>query len=517
MNTNRKILTLGLIVLTMAIASSCKRDAVKTPSPVGPSSLATLLTVSANPNVIYAGSVRGTTVITATLKKFNGTPLSDKTVFFEIGDKDGNTLNVGFFEDQPAVASKITDGAGMVKVVYRGPLSEEITQTGAIYVWVSAAWEGAEFITERLALQILQEPIETWYLAVAVNPNVMLAGTERERASVIALLTRADGSPVPNKQVSFKVIDNTEVATVLNVGFFEDNKSSITKITDKQGMVSTRYYGPLSEEIDASQTVNILGIANFYGQAHVETKAPLQLIKGTLTSWILTVQAKPNVLVAGTTREESVVTATLIDIHGTPLANKSVTFKVADSTGAEQNVGYFDGGKTYYTKATDSQGQVRVRYYGPLASEITSSMTVYIWGTAGFQGQEFVEGNSPIHILQDLRTLTFDAAAYPSVLFATSERPKSTIRATVKLGAIPVKGRRVYFSILNNALGKFGNGNRSQIATTNDSGEASVTYLGPTKNEFNWEIGIYIRAQLETLGTEEMTFKDVYVRIKKQE
>lgn len=40
MNANRKILTLGLIVLTVAVASSCKRDAVKTPSPVGPSSLA---------------------------------------------------------------------------------------------------------------------------------------------------------------------------------------------------------------------------------------------------------------------------------------------------------------------------------------------------------------------------------------------------------------------------------------------------------------------------------------------
>jgi len=517
MNTNRKILTLGLIVLTMAAASSCKRNAVGTPSPVGPSSLATLLTISANPNVIYAGSVRGTTVITATLKKFNGTPLSDKTVFFEIGDKDGNKLNVGYFEDQPVVASKVTDGAGMVKVAYRGPLAEEIPQDGAVYIWVRAAWEGPEFITERLALQILQEPIETWFLAVAVNPNVMLAGAARERASVVALLTRADGSPVPNKQISFKVIDNTEAATVLNIGYFEDNKSSITKITDEQGMVSTRYYGPLSEEITASQTVNILGIANFYGQAHVETKAPLQLIKGTVVDWILTIQNKPNVLVAGTKREESVVTATLVNIHGTPLANKSVTFKVADSTGADQNVGYFDGGKPFYTKATDAAGQVRVRYYGPLASEITSSITVYIWGTVGYQGQEFIEGNSPIEILQDLRTLTFDAAAYPSVIYATSQRPESKIKATVKLGAMPVKGRRVYFSILNNALGKFSNGTKAIYATTNDKGEASVTYFGPTKTEFNWEIGVYIRAQLETVGTEEMTYKDVYVRILKQQ
>ncbi len=515
MNTKRTLITLGLIVLAVAAVSSCKRDAVKTPSPVGPSSVATLLMVSANPNVIYAGSSRGTTVITATLKKYNGTPLSDKTIYFEIGDADGNKLNVGFFEDQQGVASKITDGTGTVKVVYRGPLAEEITQTGAIYIWVRAAWEAADFITERVALQILQEPLEAWYLAVAATPNVLVAGTERERSQIAAQLTKSDGSPIPNKSITFKISDDT--GTPLNIGYFEGNKTYITKVTDERGMITTRYYSPLSEEITQSQTVYIWGTADYQGQAFVEGSTPIQILQEPVSSWTLTVQTNPNVLVAGAAREDSAVTAILTKPNGAPIANKSVTFKVADSTGTQQNVGYFEGNQTYITKVTDSQGRVHTRYYGPLASEITSSLTVYIWGTVGYQGQDFIEGSAPIQILQDLQTLTFSAVANPNVLFATSTRPKSEIRATAKLGAMPVKGRRVYFSILNNAPGKFGNGTRSQIATTDENGEAAVTYLGPTKDEFNWEIGIYVRAQLETTGSEPMIYSDVYIRVKKQE
>jgi hypothetical protein len=517
MSTKRSLITIGLIVSVLAVVSSCKRDAVQTPSsPVGPSTMSTLLLVSANPNVIYAGSSRGTAVVTATLKKYNGTPLSDRTVYFTVGDVDGNALNVGYFEGQKGVASKITDGTGTVKIVYRGPLDEEITTTGAIYIYARAAWEGAEFITERVSLQILQEPLETWYLAVEANPNVLIAGTDRQSSTIRAQLTKADGSPVPNKPITFKVADDT--GTPVNLGYFDGYKTYITKTTDEQGMVTTRYYGPLAEEITQSQTVNIWGTATFQGQAFVDGYTPIQILQERLPAWTLTIQAIPNVLVAETTvREQSMITATLTNPNGGPIANKSVTLKVADSTGTPLNLGYFDGYKTYITKTTDSQGRIRTPYYGPLASEITSSMTVYIWGTVGFQGQEFIEGNSPIQILQDLRTLTFDAVANPNVLYATKTRPKSKITATARLGAIPVKGRRVFFSILNNAPGKFANGTRSAIATTDENGNAVVTYLGPTQDEFTWEIGIYLRAQLETTGSEPMTFTDVYIRVKKKE
>jgi len=515
MNTKKTLIAVGLILLVMGAASSCKRSGVQSPSPLGPSTLATLLLASANPNVLYAGSARGTAVITATLKKFNGTPLAERTIFFEIGDADGNKLGVGYFEDQTTVASKVTDGTGTVKIVYRGPLDQEITADGSIFIWVKAAWEGPEMISERVEIRIVQEPLETWYMAVAANPNVLVAGIERQRSSITAVLTKSDGSPIPNKPITFKVADDT--GTPINLGYFDGYKTYITKVTDEQGMVTTPYYSPLAEELTQSQSVYIWGTATFQGQAFVEGYTPIQILQERIPAWTLTIQTIPNVLVAGATREESAITAILTNPNGGPIANKSVTLKVADDTGTPINLGYFDGYKTYITKVTDAQGRIRTRYYGPLASEVTSSMTVYIWGTVGFQGQEFIEGNSPIQILQDLRTISFDAAAYPSVLFASKTRPKSEIRATVKSGQIPVKGRRVFYSILNNAPGKFSNGKRSIIATTDANGETAVTYLGPLASEFDWEIGVYIRAQLETSGNEEMIFEDVYIRVKKQE
>jgi hypothetical protein len=515
MKTNKALIALGLILLVAAAASSCKRDGVQSPSPVGPSTLATLLLASANPNVLYAGSARGTTVITATLKKYNGTPLADRTIYFEVGDASGNKLNIGFFEDQPAVASKVTDGTGTVKVVYKGPLDQEITGDGAIYIWVRAAWEGAEMISERVALQIVHEPLEAWYLALAANPNVLVAGIERQRSFVTAALTKQDGSPIPNKSITFKVADET--GTPVNLGYFEGNKTYISKVTDERGLVTVRYFSPLGDELTQSQTVYIWGTASFQGQDFVEGSTPIQILQEPVTDWALTVQAVPNVLIAGGVREQSAITATLTKPNGAPIPNKSVTLKVADQTGTQQSVGYFEGKQTYITKVTDAQGRIRTNYYGPLGAEITSSMTVYIWGTVGFEGTEFIEGNAPVQILQDLQNLNFDAAAYPNVLFATKTRPKSEIKATVRLGAVPIKGRRVFFSILNNAPGKFDNGKRSIIGTSDANGETSVTYLGPLASEFDWEIGVYIRAQLETLGTEEMTFKDVYIRVKKQE
>lgn len=515
MNAKKTLIALGLIALVAAGTSSCKRDGVQSPSPLGPSTFATLLLASANPNVIYAGSSRGTTVITAVLKKFNGTPLPDRTIYFEVGDAQGNKLDVGFFEDQPAVASKVTDGTGTVRILYKGPLDEEITGDGTLYIWVRAAWEGAEMITERVALQVLHEPLETWFMTLAANPNVLVAGTDRQRSTILAALTKSDGSPIPNKPVTFKVADET--GTPVNLGFFDTNKTYITKSTDEQGLVRVAYFSPAADEITQSQTIYIWGTASFQGQDFVEGSTPIQILQEPISGWTLTVQAVPNVLIAGTMREESAITATLTRPNGAPIANKSVTLKVADQTGTAQNVGYFDGHQTYLTRVTDDQGRIRVRYFGPLGAEIASSMTVYIWGTVGFEGTEFIEGNAPVQILRDVQTLTFDAGAYPSVLYASSSRPKSQIKATVKLGIKPVAGRRVFFSILNNAPGRFANGTRSAVVVTDENGEAAATYLGPLASEFDWEIGVYIRAQLETQGTEEMTYKDVYVRVKKQE
>ena len=82
----KRVLTLALGLVLLLASSACTRHDVGTPSPVGPSSFAVLLKLSASPNVIGGGSDRQRSTISVSLKRFDGTPLAGRTVHFEIRD-----------------------------------------------------------------------------------------------------------------------------------------------------------------------------------------------------------------------------------------------------------------------------------------------------------------------------------------------------------------------------------------------------------------------------------------------
>jgi len=108
--------------------------------------------------------------------------------------------------------------------------------------------------------------------------------------------------------------------------------------------------------------------------------------------------------------------------------------------------------------------------------------------------------------------LTFELEARPNVLLATSERPVSEIRATVRKEGSPLHNAVVYFTILAGP-GMFSDYNSTRtIVLTDNAGVASITYLGPTKYEIGYDQDVYIRGQLET-STPNYIHKEVFIHI----
>jgi len=243
MNKNKTLILITLsLVLSIFIFTTCKRDAIEEPSPLGPSTYAILLSLEANPNVLFAGlSSRQMTTITATLKKYDGTPLSDKTIYFEVVDANGGRLDLGYFEGSGALQSKNTDGSGTVRVNYYGPLSPEITANGSIYIRGTVSWEGSQFIMETAPLLIIRDADQIVFNAEAI-PDVLYAGTTAPRSEIRATLA-VGGAPVPDYRVIFVLQQD--------IGSFADGTRNTFAMTNADGVASVTYVGPIFSGLPA--------------------------------------------------------------------------------------------------------------------------------------------------------------------------------------------------------------------------------------------------------------------------
>lgn len=241
------MVSLALMIFTFY---ACKRDAIEEPSPFGPSTFAILLNLSASPNVIFAGlTSRQISTITAILKKFDGTPLSGKTLYFEVVDSGGTRIeNMGYFEGNISLQSKNTDGSGTAKLNYYGPLSDEIAANGTVYIKATAAWEGSEFIIETAPLYIIRDADEVALTAEAV-PDVLYSGLSKPTAEIRAVV-RVGGAPVSDYPVYFGIQGN--------LGRFDDGSKNAQRLTNQDGVASIIYVGPGYWEIpSAGATVTI--------------------------------------------------------------------------------------------------------------------------------------------------------------------------------------------------------------------------------------------------------------------
>ena len=250
MKTNKKIflitVCLALLIFTFG---SCKSDVVDTPSPLGPSSISVILDLTANPNVIFAGLLdRQTTEVTASLTRYDGSPLSDKTVFFEVVDSAGTRMDLGYFDGNLSMQTVATDSSGMARTHYYGPLTDEVTADGYLYIRATVAWEGSQFITDLAPLFVVRDSDQIAFTAQAI-PDVLYAGDTRPTSEIRALLT-VGGAPAAGVPVYFVLNDD--------LGRFADGKRNTTVLTNDQGVASLTYVGPLWVELPPSgATVDI--------------------------------------------------------------------------------------------------------------------------------------------------------------------------------------------------------------------------------------------------------------------
>jgi len=247
MRSGIKIFGFILLALSLTVFTSCTKNKVEEPSPMGPAGFALSLKVSASSNVIFAGnSTRDTTTITASLKKYDGIPIAGKTIYFEVNDVNGiRTLDsIGYFEGHQAVAAKVTDGNGNVAVTYYGPKAAEVISNGYLNITANIAWDGAESVTEWAPVYVVRDFTDLIF-TVKVDPNVLWCSNTRPESIITVFFAVPDGTPVVGRKVFFEITSG--------LGNFSDGKTKTFKTTDSNGYVVMTYRGPTGGQMGMAE------------------------------------------------------------------------------------------------------------------------------------------------------------------------------------------------------------------------------------------------------------------------
>jgi hypothetical protein len=255
-------LLIFLLVVSLVSFYSC-RNKVEEPSPLGPSTFSILMIASANPNILVARDTgaRDTSNITVTLTTFQGVPLANETIIFDVYDtRINNTLrNYGYFEGNESVVAKATDSSGKVSVTYYAPVFEEIvlywneSPSGTlprlpyppetVHIRASLVWQGKEMISEFAQIQIVSELNKKIRLQAAPNVLWIISGDQKSRQSTLtATLADFNGAPVKGKKIWLEFLTGP--------GEFKQNgQRRISGKTDENGEVVVTYLAPKRGEI----------------------------------------------------------------------------------------------------------------------------------------------------------------------------------------------------------------------------------------------------------------------------
>ena len=256
-------LLIFLLVMSLVSFYSC-RNKVDEPSPTGPSTFSILMIASASPNVLVARSTgaRDTSNITVTLTTYQGTPLANETIIFDVYDMTyGNVLeNYGYFVGNQSVVAKTTDSHGRVSVTYYGPVLEEIVyyweeaepQTverplpyppEAVHIRASLSWQGKELINEFAPIQVVSELHKEIRLQAAPNVLWITGGSNKSRQSTLtATVADLKGAPVRGEKIWLTIQSGP--------GEFKQNgKRRISGKTDLNGKVVVTYLAPKRGDI----------------------------------------------------------------------------------------------------------------------------------------------------------------------------------------------------------------------------------------------------------------------------
>ena len=520
-----KTLIAGILTLAAAfLVPACSRDGVEEPNPTGPSTYSIVLKVTAATNTILAGQSRGSTAINATLKKYDGSPLANRTVFFELVKKDLTTKEeLGYLENAGIVTkAKTTDGSGNVSSIYFGPTADELTSFGvddtSIYIKLSCALENNNFVSDYAQIDIVSENAPmTPAIIVMANPNALYAGTQREPSDIFVKFTDSNGGPLGGKKLFFEIFNSDQTAKT-TLGYFAGNLAVVERTTDDAGIASVTYYGPTAAELTnldlENTTVNIKVTAAGYKDSEgnpYSVFSPINIISDS--TYIIIASSNPGTIMATDARGKSTIQASVRKRDGAALSGKKLIFEIfSDTAGTtKSDFGYFEGHTTVKTVTTDGGGNAKVVYYGPTSSEIEyfdppaenqnpDNQTVYIRVTAAVERPDSnasVFANAQVDIICEPVKYVVELRAYPAVLLAGTTRQPSDIVMTVKRNSQPVTGKKAYFLVQSPALGWFKDTKTAQSQDVLDgNGQAKVVYLGPLASELGQEeVGVIIEGR----------------------
>ncbi len=284
-----KLLLIFGLSISLLLSSSCKRNQIQEPSPVGPSTLSVILKLTTSTNVLFAGlESRPVTTITAHLSKYDGIPIPNRTIHFEIRDASGFPATIGFFDGNQSSKTVVTNSNGEASCQYYGPTASELPTYSEspndieIYIQAIVAGEGKEYIWERTPLYIIRDVIELDLQAYAV-PNVLWVTSTPPKAKINALVTLANGAPLVGARVFYKIRPLDEEGNE-GRGEFENGTRNIRTITNSEGKASVTYFGPYLPHFPANQdeawvTIRvILQTSGVNEDIYVDVK--IRLVKG---------------------------------------------------------------------------------------------------------------------------------------------------------------------------------------------------------------------------------------------
>jgi hypothetical protein len=139
------------IVLAAVLAGgpACKIDALKEPSPTGPSTIFQTFTLSVSSNVILAGETRAQVEVRAVVRQGNA-PVKDAVVYLTI------TSGPGYFSNFTQRVAVATDENGAAAVTYLGPLKTEIGADQNVYFRAQLQTDQIEVIYKDIWVHILR-------------------------------------------------------------------------------------------------------------------------------------------------------------------------------------------------------------------------------------------------------------------------------------------------------------------------------------------------------------------------
>jgi type 1 fimbria pilin len=150
MRTRTVLFILGLGI-ALIMTSACSRDALKEPSPDGPSTIHVTFTLTAHPNVINATALRPTSEIKVVLKDGN-VPLMNAVVYFSI------LSGPGYFYDYSQRCIVRSNENGVASVTFLGPLQSEIATDQDVVIRAQLETNSPGHLYKDVTVHVLRAP-----------------------------------------------------------------------------------------------------------------------------------------------------------------------------------------------------------------------------------------------------------------------------------------------------------------------------------------------------------------------